>query len=473
MKTSRYLPALLGLLMLGSCKSLEVPDLNNPELTTQPTRSTMIAAATGLLVGARGNQGSQNGYVAMLGILGREGYNFDPADPRFVTEMLVGPNLDGGSPAFGGNMWVLPYNNVRNANVLLAATTTIATDPAAGFTAVEKEAIRGFTKTIQALAFLEIINTRDSNGAPIDVDLAPTADPAPIATRAAVFTHIVNLLDSAQTHLLAGGTDFPFPLGPGFSGFDTPATFLKVNRALRARVAVYLNDFTGALTALGASFIDPTQSLSLGAYHAFGTGSGDVTNALYDPQRRAIFAHPSLQTDAQARTSATNCVTGAVVASAGLDCRFQTKTVTLPGPKTVQGITTTLAFNIYRSNVDLVPIIRNEELILLRAEANIGAGNLAAAVTDLNTIRVTAGGLPAYSGAVTAAALLDELLYNKRYSLLFEGGHRWIDMRHYNRLATLPKDLAAHVRYSRFPFPINECNPRATAPTGCGTQLGF
>ena len=93
--------------------------------------------------------------------------------------------------------------------------------------------------------------------------------------------------------------------------------------------------------------------------------------------------------------------------------------------------------------------------------------------TDLNTIRVKAGGLPAYAGAGTQAALRTELLYNKRYSLLFEGGHRWIDLRHYGLLSSLPRDLPAHVRYSRFPFPINECDARATPPPGCGTQLGF
>ena len=31
-----------------------------------------------------------------------------------------------------------------------------------------------------------------------------------------------------------------------------------------------------------------------------------------------------------------------------------------------------------------IPIIKNEELILLRAEANIGLGNRAAAIQDLN-----------------------------------------------------------------------------------------
>jgi starch-binding outer membrane protein, SusD/RagB family len=52
-------------------------------------------------------------------------------------------------------------------------------------------------------------------------------------------------------------------------------------------------------------------------------------------------------------------------------------------------------------------------------------------------VRAVSGGLAAYAGAVDQASLLTELLYNKRYSLLFEGGHSWIDFRRYNRTADL------------------------------------
>ena len=77
-------------------------------------------------------------------------------------------------------------------------------------------------------------------------------------------------------------------------------------------------------------------------------------------------------------------------------------------------------------------MIKNEELILLRAEANIGLSDLGdAAVTDINLVRQTSGGLAPYAGAVDQPSLLNELLYNKRYSLMYEGGHSWIDYRRY------------------------------------------
>jgi hypothetical protein len=68
-------------------------------------------------------------------------------------------------------------------------------------------------------------------------------------------------------------------------------------------------------------------------------------------------------------------------------------------------------------------------------------------------------------------------LYNKRYSLLFEGGHRWIDLRHYGMLGTLPVEVTGsgtRHRFIRFPFPTNECLARNPAPaTGCTPEVGF
>lgn len=442
-------------LVLCACGDLTVPDFNNPsieDLQAGASPTTIRQAAQGMLIGTRAQMGAQNGYVSLLGILGRESYNFDPADTRFFTEMLAGP-LDGGSPAFGANLFAQRYRNIRLGNTILAAI-----GPVAGLTAAEKEAVRGFVKTIQAHDLLMVINTRDDLGAPIDVDVAPTGPPAAIATKADVFTRIVSLLNEAETHLQAGGASFPFSLGPGFAGFSTPATFIPFNRALRARVDVYMGNFATALTTLGTSFIDPAASLDLGVYHVFGSGSGDTENALFDPNFRAILAHPALVTDAQLKPDGTR------------DNRVLRKvTIAVPAPPTVQGVTTDVGFSIYNSPTAPIPIIRNEELILLRAEANIGLNtpaSLAAAETDINLIRANSGGLAPIT-LTSQAQALDELLYNKRYSLMFEGGHRWIDARRYNRLNTLPLAVPSHTVPNRFPFPEAECLVRSPAPPGC------
>ena len=117
-----------------------------------------------------------------------------------------------------------------------------------------------------------------------------------------------------------------------------------------------------------------------------------------------------------------------------------------------------------------IPIIKNEELILLRAEANIGKGALDLALTDLNTIRQTSGGLPPVGPFADATAAVDELLYNRLFSLLYEGGYRWIDLRRYGRLALasaggdLPLSRTgaetAEAVYQTYPIPSDETAAR-------------
>ena len=448
--------ALAATLLVGGCDAFDATDLNNPgldELQNTPTPTGVNTAATGLLIGLRTSWGVQNGFIPLLAILGREGYNLDPADPRFVSEMLGGP-LDGGSPAFGGNLWGQRYANIRTANTVLAAVEKVV-----GLSDAQKEGIRGFAKTMQAIDLLWVIDTRDANGAVIDADIPPTAPPADVVTRAETFARIVTLLDEGRAHLLNAGPTFSFPLSTGFDDFDTPVSFIRFNRAIRARVAVYLNDWAGALTALSESFLDTGAPLTMGAYHVFSAASGDILNNLFDPEGRALNAHPSLRTDAQLRSNGAR------------DLRFDAKVKPRTEPVTTQGITTDILFSVYNSPTAPVPIIRNEELILLRAEANLGLNNIALALQDINFIRVNSGGLPAYAGPQTATAVLDALLYEKRYSLLFEG-HRWIDLRHYGKLGTLPKDLPAHKVFSKFPLPRAECIIRATPPAGCALETG-
>ena len=453
MRVTSSIATVAVLLFTSACKDLVVPDYNNTsldDLSNNPTPTKIIQASQGLLVGTRTGIGEQNGYISLLGIVGRESYNFDSADPRFITEMLVGP-LDGGSPAFGGNLFAAPYRNIRNANILLGAV-----DKVVGLSAAEKSAVLGFAKTIQALDYLNVINTRDDLGAPLDVNIGPTDDPAPIVAKAAVFTQISTLLDEGLTALNAGGTAFPFALSPGFAGFETPADFVEFNRALKARVEVYRTNYAAALTALNASFLNTSAPLALGAYHSYSTGSGDVQNALLDPTGRAILAHPSIVTDAETKPNGT------------LDARVLAKVTQLPDPRTVQGVTTDFVFSIYNSTDAPIAIIRNEELILLRAEARYFTSDVVGALSDINLIRTTSGGLAPRGPFTGNADFIAELLKQRRYSLLFEGGHRWIDARRFGLLSTLPLALPTHTVPSRFPFPEAECLARVPAPTqGC------
>lgn len=439
--------ACLAAVTLTAC-DLDVPDLNNPpisDLDENPTRENVSAACTGLLVGHRGNVAAANGYVAQLGILGREAYNFDNADPRFIGELLAGP-LQKGSP-FGGNFWAGPYANLRLATLVL-----FGADAAAGFSDAERNSIKGFTHTIMALDLLRVITTRDTIGAIIDVD-NPLEELAPFAAKDAVYAEIARLLDAAVPELDAAGTAFPFQMPSGFDFFSTPATFKTFNRAIRARVAAYTGDHAGALTALSGSFLKEelvsVDDLRIGVYFDFSAGPGDISNGLVNTN---IFAHPSIVTDAQMN-------------GAARDQRVARKVFT-GTPRTAQMLTSDQKFSLYQSDSQ-VPIIRNEELLLLRAEALWGLNMLPEAIVDLNRVRTVSGGLAPLASTLTADEVENEILYNRRYSLLFEGGHRWIDLRRFDRIMDLPLDLPDHVRNVRYPVPQAECDARPDTEPAC------
>jgi hypothetical protein len=432
----------LGVLAGGAC-SFDITNPNTPNVIgPDPNRSQVAAAATGMLIATRSDLAD---FVLKAGILGREAYRFDGSDPRFTGELMQGP-LDAGGRAFGGNHWNEEYATIRSGNDLLAVIGT-----ASALTAAEQSAVSGYVRTLQAYNFLLLLDAHTQDSIPIDVGTDVTAPPAAFRTNADAYAHVEGLLDTAVTELQAGGTAFPFTLPSGFTGFNTPSTFVLFNRALRSRVAVYRNDFAGALTYLAASFYNPAASLDLGVYMDYSAGPGDLANPLaISPLTGENFGHPSLEAQAQLQLSGDP------------DQRFLAKLVKRPtrSAGTPQLLSSDVGWIRYPSPNSPIPFIRNEELILLHAEASLGLNDLPTTVTDLNLVRMASGGLTPYAGTVDQPSLLTELLYNKRYSLLYEGGHSWIDHRHYGRLA----DLATNERpgpppdviFSTLPIPTAE-----------------
>jgi starch-binding outer membrane protein, SusD/RagB family len=326
---------------------------------------------------------------------------------------------------------------------------------------------------------------------------------APHVSGKVVLDHIITLLDQAQVHLAAAGTTFSFQVTRGFqtsqggAAFNTPATFVRFNRALKARVEVYAATWdtpnanahwNAALTALGASFINPatvpaagpspaiTQAaLDVGPKHTYGPTTADGFNTLLDATGRQRFVHPSLVADAQLNgTTPDNRLTRKII-ELGRNSSGQLIS------RGILGLSSSWRWNIAATgsgqatadNSTPIPIIRNEELILLRAEANLGLGNTSLAIQDINLIRVNSGLLPQISDpyvpvGTQPATLLDELLYEKRYSLVYEFGHRWVDLARYGKLLTLPRDQPTHRIWPALPFDQTECDfRRADNLSGC------
>ncbi len=444
-------------LTIAGCKAETVLNPNSPTIAgvDADVRVASQIRASGAMATQRGLAA---GYMSATGILGRESFNYTPTEARNTTEFLRSAALTNASFVAGGQ-WGGRYSSMlglKQLSDLVDATAGNTLTPA------ERLAVKGFANTLWALDMYYVIATRDSLGAP--TELITTRDSAAaFQTRDSVYRFILGKLDEGKTQLTGGGAAFPFVLTSGFAGFTTPTNFLRLNRALYARVAVAYGSlrgtagapqFTAALTALTESFLSTTSPLATGAYYVYSTASGDALNTLSPSVSPDQLLHPSLEADAATELRA----------DLSPDLRYSAKVTKLTTARTApqtSGISTTLQAKIYPTNTTSIPIIRNEELILLRAEANLGLGNLTQALVDINFIRTTSGGVPAstLTAASGSSAILTDLLRQRRLSLLMEG-HRWVDVRRYNRMSTLPLDQTSHIYVNAFPIPTAECDAR-------------
>ncbi len=466
----RTVGAVLALTAFAACKTSDL-NITNPNAVTVAGAAGDPAAvqllATGLLSDHRGNT---TGFPQQVGILGRESYTFTPTEGRNTTHYLIGISVAGTQKldpsGFVTGQWSGQYNTMRD---VYNFKNTVADNKT--LTAAQKAAATGFARTIEGFAALQIIATRDTIGMITEIKAAAT-DLAPFVARDSAYKFILATLDAGYANLQAGGAAFPFTLHAGFAGFNSPATFAQYNRAIRARASAYwatagggATAWAGALTALGQSFLNSSATtraaLDAGVYQIFSTSSGDATNGLTLATSTTLYAHQSFQTDAQLKADGTKDARYVLKFKEGLPARS--------GPLTADGATSassTLGPNLYLTSTSPLGVIRNEELILLRAEARLATGDKAGAIADLNVVRVNSGGLPA--STLTAGSpdpeILTGILYEKRYSLYLEG-HRWVDARRYNRLSSLPLDIASgpnkNFHAKVIPVPQSECLVRA------------
>ena len=425
-RAARLVLVLLVGLSLPACDSLDVTDpyaRNANDVTIQ----SLVSGIEGAM------RADVFVYLVASGTLTREVYNFDPADPRWVDELFVGPLDPGGFIVL--RPWSSRYRVIRN-------TVTLQDRIASDLSGAQQSAASGFAKTIIGYQLLLNLNYMGDNG--IKIQFSEDIN-TPFVGPAEAYAEIERYFDEGFNELQAGGGAFPFNLTSGFAGFDTPATFAQVNRALRARVAVYQNDFNTALTALDGSFLNAGGDMSTGVWHVYSTGAGDRLNPLFEvPTSPSIKlrAHPMYKAQAEPGDQR---YTSKIFDRSG-DADFD------PAPAAGNGLSSALVVTVSANSVAPLPIIRNEELVLLRAEANIGLGNLAAAESDINAVREAAG-----LGAITltAANAVDQLLHERMYSLFMEG-HRWVDVRRYDRFNTLPIDRPGDQIFRQFPRPLDE-----------------
>jgi hypothetical protein len=317
---------------------------------------------------------------------------------------------------------------------------------------------------MKALEYWRVIEMHDSVGAVIQAD-----DPnvvAAIRCKGAVLSYIAALLDSANTDFTAAGgaTTIPFNLPSGFKtsvagrNYTLVSNLVLFNRGLKGKVDFYrgldrknptpalfataITELTQALSGAAPGAV-PKTDFRKGPYYVFVPGGSENSpNTISDSK---IGLNPLVADSVQAGdTRASKIVPRSATSGFGI-----ATTITYVG-----AVAST-------ANQSLpLGILRDEELVLLRAQAYIEAGQLANAILDINDVRTNYGLAPVAPADKLSA--INAVLYEKRYSLLFEGPQRLNDLREYGRLnATyLRKETSTDPFNAALPIPRAELNAR-------------
>lgn len=413
------------LITIQSCELSGGESLNGAStssISDDISRGELSQAVAGILSDMRVGLATQ---VDVQSIFGREYYYLTGSDPRFEGDVVTG-NLDDNT-FYVTTAWGARYAAIKDINLTLNGLDNTTAD----FSAAELAGARGVLNTLKAHELLMVANNQATNG--IRIDVSDPDNLGPFVGYDEALASIANLLMQAGSDLATGGDVIPFDLTSGYQ-----VSFLEFNKALAARVEAYRGNYPAVLGLLNDSFMDMAGDLTTGVYHTFSLSGADLANPLFS----------ALNQTAIVRVSQAGFVDDALAGDSRVG-----KVVLRDAPTEASGLVGTHDVFIYQSNVDNVPIIRNEELILLSAEANITA-NPSVSVAAINVVR-NAAGLGDYAGAATPDALEDEILFQRRYSLFGES-HRWIDMRRFGRLGELPNDRAVDNVPDAVPIPANE-----------------
>jgi hypothetical protein len=391
-------------------------------------------------------------------IFARDAYRIDPNEPRYVNETLAGqpdPASFSGSAGWGNG-----YTAIRAANSLLDALPgAVQSQISTG----QRQTVAGLVQTMKALDYYRLLEIRDTNGIAIQ-----TSNPQfvpPLSCKKNVLDYIAGQLDSAYTNLQAAGTaSTPFTLPTGFTAYGrnygSAANLALLNRGLKGKVDIYralqhtsptsganaaaITELTTALGGAAPGAVSPS-TFKNGAYVTFVAGGTENTpNPLSDSR---VGVNPKAFAALQAGdTRSAKIYTKAAIAGFGI-----TTTYNYVGANT--GVTSNLT--------NPIAILRDEELVLLRAQAYFEAGQFANGAADLNSVR-TAYGLTAIATPADLATARAALIYEKRFSLFWEGPQRLVDMRAYSMLKAglVPAEVAGDPFNTALPIPKTEADAR-------------
>jgi starch-binding outer membrane protein, SusD/RagB family len=403
------------------------------EPLSSPSQDALVAGSaqpvqnlvTGILATDRG-QGSAFSYILYPETMARNTARIDPNEPRYINELIAVPidNTD----FIGTSGWTAGYQTARASDQLLTGATLGA------LPAGDQSAVRGLVQTIKALDYIRNIQLRDSLGGPIQSNNASAIDPW--RTKGALLAYVAAVLDSGYANLTAAGVDATEPLTLP-SGYKTNGDYTQTanlalfNRGLAGEVAVMrgfdrqtpcASCFAAAVTAFNVALASggaspTTAQLAQGPYYEYNPAAPEsFSNPLVDNH---IFLTTNFVNSIQAGDLRASKIAKAAAASATVSGLQLTMRDPITDPSNTG--------NLVRPN----PIRRNADFYLMRAQAKAETGDLAGATADVNAVHVAEGGLAALPTFASVAAARQGILYEMRYSLVYEGPFHLQALREY------------------------------------------
>jgi hypothetical protein len=496
-----------GTIALASCKDSNIPFYTAPT-SVSLTPSGVQNAITGLLGAFRIDMG--NVTIVLSAGYARDGAVFTNTEPRTV-EYPLGVAV---TPTTSGSVWAQEYQNIRQAQQILAAIPNVS--PA--YANDEVAALTGVVQTMQAYAYMVMAEAHDTLGFAILPASLTSSQQAPAVCMKDAWQYVIALLDSANTQLVsAGATAPPIKLPTGMKGVGATSgpghvagSFASFNRALAVKAnleyayalarstaghaptpttpgvpdpaaiarALALLDSTAMFNASGILLTPTTPGgftpNATTVTHDFSGASGDVVN----PIQGQIGTEAQLN-DFVADVDTVN------------DLRFKAKFIINPNPVQQQvynavaneccvgGKPYSWLYYMSPSPGSSIPIIRSEGLTLIAAQIHLAMGDLAGAVALVNQVRTVVGGLPAGAPTLDYVHVRDFLMKEQRISMTWEASaDRTIAIRMYGLAAVAdttwgtvghPNEDAnvntGDTHTTVYPIPVAEINGRGGAWT--------
>jgi hypothetical protein len=490
---TRTVLAAVGLAAIGACQDTAVPNFRSPQINAE-TPAGIQYLVTGVVANSRTDLGQD---IVSLSGFDRDMGVFTAVDSRFITELMGDGNTIPNSDFYGEGGWSVEFANAKDAEAIIQDLPKVS--PA--YSASDASLIAGVMKTFEAYNMLLVAETRDTLGVPIFGFVATAANPAPFLCIRDVWKGIAAMLDSAEADLDAGKPGpLPITLPPGFGTANqagpsgTAGTFAGLNRALAAyakfqyaygatRVAggtpatvstpgsPLASALTSADSAVHASWMYNPGALTppsagdfsdpMAVYHNFSSTSGDADNPV-------TFSVGQTTTLFVLDTVAAEIAAGGDLRANKLMTNTQAPN-SAAGPAANAQVANMVTVGFYETASSPIPIIRDEELVLIEAAIQLGEGNLSNAIASINAIRSNVGKVAIYNPATPSyVGVRDQLLHEMRASNIGEPGEeRLMAVRNYG--LQMPQTQTwgkTDLHTTLLPVPIQESGPRngAIAP---------